>query len=314
MSSIFHYTDSVGLLGILSSRSLFATDYRYLNDATEGSMIQDLIMPVLESEIAEIMPKLVSARLVEGYYEFHGVSGHRSQAEGFYRSMVNVINDVSPLFVLSFCRHEEGSQPFQHGLLSQWRAYAGSSGGFAIELDEDKLDDLMKRETELFAYGGFRTSDVRYEKYHELFDSKMYKGVAGEMIRKLFEPRDVSQFTGRKDFDRVVIDFVNTAPFLKHNGFQEEREYRICAACIRRPQIPKEIKKHAKEIKFRTRNSGITPYIELGKGLVPSLPLKAIIVGPHPFQDRQTESVKLALEEAHFPNVQVRASAIPYRV
>ncbi len=38
MSSVFHYTDSAGLLGILSSKSLFATDYRYLNDVSEGSM------------------------------------------------------------------------------------------------------------------------------------------------------------------------------------------------------------------------------------------------------------------------------------
>ena len=56
MASIFHYTDTTGLLGILASRSLYATDYRYLNDATEGSMIQDLIVPILEGEIAQVMP------------------------------------------------------------------------------------------------------------------------------------------------------------------------------------------------------------------------------------------------------------------
>jgi hypothetical protein len=54
MPSVFHYTDSAGLLGILSSDSLFATDYRYLNDVTEAGVIRDLIMPVFEVEIAEI--------------------------------------------------------------------------------------------------------------------------------------------------------------------------------------------------------------------------------------------------------------------
>jgi hypothetical protein len=54
MPSVFYYTDSAGLLGILSSDSLFATDYRYLNDVTEAGVIRDLIMPVFEVEIAEI--------------------------------------------------------------------------------------------------------------------------------------------------------------------------------------------------------------------------------------------------------------------
>jgi hypothetical protein len=39
MTSIFHYTTPAGLLGILSSGSLFATDYRFLNDASEGAII-----------------------------------------------------------------------------------------------------------------------------------------------------------------------------------------------------------------------------------------------------------------------------------
>jgi hypothetical protein len=59
MCSIFHYTDTAGLLGILSSETLFATDYRYLNDVAEAGVIRDLIMPILESEIAEITPKLI---------------------------------------------------------------------------------------------------------------------------------------------------------------------------------------------------------------------------------------------------------------
>jgi len=46
MPSVFHYTDSAGLIGILTSKSLFATDYRYLNDVTEGSMIRQLILPI----------------------------------------------------------------------------------------------------------------------------------------------------------------------------------------------------------------------------------------------------------------------------
>jgi hypothetical protein len=77
MSSIFHYTDSAGLLGILSSKSLFASHYRYLNDVSEGSLIRDLILPILEDKVTEIMPKLAKKGLLRGFYEFHGARGHR---------------------------------------------------------------------------------------------------------------------------------------------------------------------------------------------------------------------------------------------
>ena len=51
-----------------------------------------------------------------------------------------------------------------------------------------------------FARGEFMSScpksdDVRYNNYNNLFDAKMYQGVAGEMIRKMFEPRDISAIT-----------------------------------------------------------------------------------------------------------------------
>jgi hypothetical protein len=72
MPSVFHYTDSAGLIDILTSKSLFATDYRYLNDVTEGSMIRQLILPIFEAEIAQLTPKLLAQgflkkRLYEDY-------------------------------------------------------------------------------------------------------------------------------------------------------------------------------------------------------------------------------------------------------
>jgi hypothetical protein len=46
MPSIFHYTDTAGAVGILSTQSLFASDCRYLNDSSEGVVIDSLLMPV----------------------------------------------------------------------------------------------------------------------------------------------------------------------------------------------------------------------------------------------------------------------------
>lgn len=46
---IYHYTSPEGLLGILKTRSLFATDMYFLNDASEGLYVIDFIQKNIES-------------------------------------------------------------------------------------------------------------------------------------------------------------------------------------------------------------------------------------------------------------------------
>ena len=150
--------------------------------------------------------------------------GDRLQAEGFYTSLVNSLDNDTPLFVLSFCRHTE-EKTIKHGLLSQWRGYAGSAG-FAIEFDVDELDKLMKVECDTFAYPVMKS------------------------------------------------DYV---------------------------------------IKLRSKEGLIVPYIELFKGISPDLPITSIIVGPHPFQDKQEAAVRMALKSTPFSKAPVRLSAIPFR-
>jgi hypothetical protein len=316
-TAIFHYTDANGLIGILSSSTLFATDYRYLNDPSEASEIKKLILPVFQSEIAEISPKLVEKNFLnKKFYEDFGTNVHSLEAEAMYRSMIRAIDNVSPFFLLSFCRHYPGSEEFNHGLLSQWRGYA-SGGGFAIEFDEEKLDALVKEEYEKFSYAGFRSDNVVYEDHQELLPTESFRGVAGELVRRLFEGagKDISAITGHKNFDEAAILFAKTAPFLKHVGFSEEEEYRISMICLRLRrgfQKAKEEKRKLKPISFRSRGSLVVPYIKLFEGFDKPLPIKSIIVGPHPYQDAQKEAA-LMLLESYGLDVEVRLSSIPYR-
>jgi hypothetical protein len=315
VSSIFHYTDAAGLLGILSSKSLFATHYKFLNDLTEAAAIRELIMPILESEVAEITPQLIEKRwLNERYYGDYGTGIHRLEAENLYGSFVRAIDNVSPFFVTSFCRHDMGTQPYEHGLLSQWRAYANTVG-FAIEFDEQQLDSLLTLETASHAYAGFKSAEVRYEKYEQDFDAKIYKGLAREMIRGMFDHAkiDVSSVTGHADIDAVGLEFAKSAPFFKHRRFVEEREYRIAAVCLRAGKVPDGEKRPTKQINFRVKDGLIIPYIKLFAGLDKSLPITSVIIGPHPYQDKQEEALKI-LRESLKSNFNIRISGIPYRV
>ena len=314
MPSVFHYTDAAGLLGILRSESLFATDYRYLNDTAERGVIRELLMPILEAEIADITPKLVQKGwLDKKFYEELGLRVHGMEAGSMCRSIMTGMDNVSPLFVLSFCKHEEDSDAFENGLLSQWRGYAGSAG-FAIEFDVDKLHGLMEKEVKLYAYARLKADDIRYEKYEEVFDPAAYRGVAAELMRQIFKHHgvDISEVTGRVEIDTVVQHLMAAAPFLKHPGFHEEKEYRITAPCFRRSKASDDEKDKVKKIKTRVRNGLVTPYIELFEDFSVGSAIKAIIVGPHPQQDKQAEAVRMALESENI-DATVRCSDIPYR-
>jgi len=313
MPSIFHYTDATGLIGILENETLFATDYRYLNDSSEGQVIKELLLPIFEAEIASITPKLIGKKwLKKEFYQDHGIGGHKLQAESIYKALTRATDNVSPFFVSSFCRHDENSAAYEHGLLSQWRAYSQGSG-FALEFDEAKIADLIKIEQNKYCYAGLKWDYVTYEAYSEAFDRQQFDGVASEMVRSQFETVniDVSEVTGKKDLDKAVLEYAKLAPFFKHAGFKEESEYRIVGVCVRRSKVPKGEPREAKQIKFRQRNNFIVPYIELfDHG--PQFPLKSIIVGPSHSQQRQAEAVKMLAETEGF-SIDIRLSDIPLR-
>jgi Protein of unknown function (DUF2971) len=312
MTSIFHYTDARGLIGIIESDAIFATDYRYLNDSTEGGEIKKLLLPILEAETAKITNKLVEEKFLSpDFYKEHGEQGHRLQAEALYRAMVRMGDTVTPIFVTSFCRHDEGTEVFENGLLSQWRGYA-SAGGFAIEFDEGGIDKLAGEEAKKYAYGGFRTEDVLYDRFEREFDARDYEGLAGAMIASIFEGRDISHITGKKDIDKTMVKFLSVAPFLKNLGFKEEREYRLMAAGIRSKSVSDSEKRARREIKYRPRDGLVVPYIELFATVGGSLPIKSVIVGPHAHQGLQEEAVKMLLE-SNSVNAEVRCSQIPLR-
>jgi hypothetical protein len=225
--------------------------------------------------------------------------------------MVKALNRSTPTFVLSFCRHEK-PKAAAHGLLSQWRAYTGSAG-FAIEFDDLELDKLIKAENSTFAYTIMKSEDVRYKDYEKLFDLKKYAGVASEVIRLAFEPQDVSAITGKIEVDPIIADFALNAFYAKNDAFEEEQEYRIIAARVRKDKIKKG-KRREKEIKFRAKGGLVVPYVEFFKRPKRRLPITSIIVGPHPYQEKQADAVMLALQSSPFAKAKMRLSNIPLKL
>jgi hypothetical protein len=298
----------------MESNCIFATHYDFLNDLREGRAIEELLASIFEKQLRVLIPKLVKEGLLPSkIYEEHGKSIYELEAKKLVSIMVTVTNDTTPIFVVSFCKHDQNSREFDHGLLSQWRGYGGE-GGFAIEFDENGIDELIHTESKKPLYTGIKSDVVSYKNYERLFDSKKFEGVATETIRAAFEAKgvDISIFAKKKDFNEVYEPFVATLPFLKDSSFEEEREYRIVAA-VARPSLLKEPKNAGGEIEFQKRGNMVTPYVKLFRGIDRKLPIKSIIVGPHRFQEKQKYAVMLACERFELKPA-VKISTVPFIV
>lgn len=159
MSRLYHYTSVSGLRGIVDSGNIWATHLGFLNDLSEGA--------------AALRDEAYRARLAEA-------------------------DRRAPLFIASFCRHQESHQQ-KNGLLSQWRGYAGEGGGYCVVLDEDQLDSLVDAERRISPGLTIVKKDI------------LYAGDEGGVS------------------DRR-LDFLDLAAFVKSEVFREENETRITLA------------------------------------------------------------------------------------
>ncbi|MEJ2699230.1 MAG: hypothetical protein P8Z70_06185, partial [Desulfuromonadales bacterium] len=110
--TLYHYTTLKGLLGIVESRTLWASDIRYMNDSAEMKHAADLIKKDIARRIAEghPNPKLLN--------QFQYWIGHR-------------IVHGHMLFSASF--RSNGN------LLSQWRGYSTHGKGVSVGFDPDQV-------------------------------------------------------------------------------------------------------------------------------------------------------------------------------
>lgn len=311
--SLFHYTSAKGLTGIIGTQSLFATHADFLNDSSECRLLRALLAPRLVEEFQELAPKLIKANLMkepETQAFLAGASGEF--ASSVINTVIQTINNLSPIYITSFCLHADGTPDHANGLLSQWRGYA--NGGFAIEFDEDGLDRIKAEEVDKHQYKGILTNQVWYDHHEEKAQLDRFKGIAAAALKVHFghHGKDASAVLGRGELVDFVNHFVEVMPFLKPEGFHEEREYRMVALAYRKsaslgPNPP------LRNTQFReSENGAVVPYISVFDGSDLKLPIKSVLIGPHPNQDNQQTAVELLLDQ-HGIDAKVRRSTLSLR-
>jgi len=120
---VYHYTNSAGLLGIVKSRAIWATNIEYLNDANEFRYARDVAENVI-GQLPEQSECELSSRLRQSVLESIR-EARASSASG-------------SVFVTSFSEFGDS--------LSQWRGYGAQIGGYALGFTLGSLFVLEDRD------------------------------------------------------------------------------------------------------------------------------------------------------------------------
>jgi hypothetical protein len=110
---LFHYTNSSGMRGLIESSRLWATNYRFLNDASEVAYGMARFESIAQARLAKAENDVVA--------EFLGRTLRTA----------NAFDGMLDCYISRFCERDD--------LLNQWRVYASSGGGYALGLKAKEI-------------------------------------------------------------------------------------------------------------------------------------------------------------------------------
>ena len=314
---LYHYTTWEGLKNILQTQSLWATNYKFLNDYSEIILFRDKLIDFILPVTQEGYEKLIAHKpFVEGKIQEEGGLKRNVQrdTEALIDAQYRAIG--SEIYILSFCGEPEKQSVADNGLLSQWRGY-GTGGGAALVFDTEKLEEIIAKEVSRYQYNAVLLADLIYSDDEQKFKEELSDEIntlAG--IAKQYFDHEEYQKGKEIDSSNGYIPFIKCTTRYKHFGFSEEKEVRVVALpalfneeYIKMAKETGTILKPEKVRKSRFKNGQRVPYIELFEMNEIKLPIKKIIIGPH--KDKEIRKIELR-EVLSETNIDIACSEIPY--
>jgi hypothetical protein len=314
---LYHYTTWGGLKGILQTQSLWATNYKFLNDYSEIVLFRDKLVSLIYPTVLEGYEQLIRSKpSLKGKILEQGGLDHIVQhdAEVLIDSQYRALG--SEIYILSFCGEPEKRSVADNGLLSQWRGY-GSGGGAALVFDTEKLEEILAKEAMSYEYSAVLIADLIYSDDKRKLKEELSNDIKilADNAKQFFNHENVSN-EEEIDSSKGYTPFVSCISRYKHFGFSEEKEVRVVALptliddeIIKLAKADGTTLKPEKVRKFRLNNEQRVPFIELFDSADIKLPIGKIIIGPHKNKEAREAELRDLLSKT---NIEIVCSEIPY--
>lgn len=275
-SVIYHYTNVQGLLGIINSMEMWATDILFLNDAAEYKYAKNLI-----------------------HKKFRDLFKFEKNANKFLYNFVNrshIINEYQ-IFVCSFS--EDGN------LLSQWRGYCPQNNGFSIGFDFNKIMSHLKQNKSNEFFLAPCIYDDEYQ--NELFDAlkkDTFENIIEILDDQINNKDNRSSDLFNEKYHNFTKLFLHLCSIIKHPAFAEEKEWRLF-------DISKRTEKNF--INYRDGINTVIPFKKFNfSSTLIQCPIKEVYIGPNPNKKLAKDSLKNISTDKHL-SFKILDSKIPYR-
>jgi hypothetical protein len=280
---LYHYTSQDGLIGMLNTKTIWASKIHYLNDSKEFALALDLASDELTKRIRAAT----------------------SQDRDRLKLLRDTIYTVARVNTCVCCFSELGDA------LSQWRGYGdGNNAGFSVGFTREwftRVKDTLGLSLIRCIYDPECQRRLIQDAIDEFFAANAEK-----------EPDYWDRNRGDVDPDRqrtfVVLrhagdDFATRlaqiAPRIKHESFKDEREWRLVAENV-----------SAFELCHRAGESMLIPYYNIPIGDDDKFDsIREIVAGPTPHPDLSDASVRSLAIAAGLDRkgLEIKTTHIPFR-
>ncbi len=278
---VYHYTDDLGLKGILESGQLWLSDISSLNDPSELNHGFSIAIDVLARMVANGPPERPEfARRLKTLAERRSVQG------------------VALFLVCSFS--------FRGDDLGQWRAYADNGRGYALGFDTAALEAGFTKGGTADSYSAtfpVTYSDTELAEMHRQIIDKMQALISLPHGRKL-EPAAIKSYLTDLSVS-LMTHIAQAALFFKHEAYDNEQEYRFFE------MYAADAPPHG--LKQRLRPYSLIKYKEFQWRSVAPSALRQIVVGPAAVRTKAIQFARDCVSSFHSGAVPVTCSPIPYR-
>lgn len=189
-----HYTSAAGVVGILKSGTLRASNFAYLNDSSEIRYGERIAREILHERSAH-------------------AEGRPQQVLTVTLKAMELIASQIGFYLTCFCTEPD--------LLSQWRGYGTGAGRFCLVFDPEVLANGTEAASPLY-FGKviYNESDQRAR-----IAAVLDRGL--EAVEEMLTLDPVEQKAcGKVICDELFQKLIREMCFLKHPGFSEEHEWR----------------------------------------------------------------------------------------